>query len=258
MPPRRVGRRTPRVFAAVSRFFEIPFSFRPERRPVIGALRLQRQAEEIVRADGVRAARIERPAALHQLLHPFKRTDQFVAPGKHDEGRMIAVNAQDRFRFALEIGPFRLVFESGFVIPIRQLRLQIHAFLIGGGEGGLRRTPGMEAVMVDSIRFRGLKQPLPRRFVHGRVSGQRKYAGVMLVPQKNALPVERKLAALCAKLARTATRSLYVSPPVCASKLTVSVYIAGLNSSQSSMFSPSQTLAPLPGFILFGRKNRSG
>ena len=85
-------------------------------------------------------------------LHDFKISGQFVAQRKHDERSMMAVfllNAQTLFA--------QIRNQTGVVLPHpspeRQFGLQIYSFDVGGFKAGFGRTPGMETIVVDAVRF---------------------------------------------------------------------------------------------------------
>ena len=73
--------------------------------------------------------------------------------------------------------------------------LEIDAFDVGGGEGGLRRTPGVEPHEVQPVGFQYAEDPLPRRHVGGRIAGQRKDGAFQRAAEEDRAAVEDELRA---------------------------------------------------------------
>ena len=79
--------------------------------------------------------------------------------------------------------------------------LEIDAFDVGGGEGGLRRAPGVEPHEVQPIGFQHAEDPLPRRHVGRRIAGQRKDGAFQRAAEEDRAAVEDELRAADLQLA---------------------------------------------------------
>ena len=77
--------------------------------------------------------------------------------------------------------------------PVRQLGLKVDPELVGRLEGGARRAPRVEAVMVDSPLPRDSEHAPPPVRRHGRVAGEREDAGVVLAAQERRAAVDPEL-----------------------------------------------------------------
>ena len=91
---------------------------------------------------------------------------------------------------------------GALVGPRRTLDLIIHAQLVGGAEGGLRRAPGVEAQVIEPVCLADSNDPPPCRFVGRRVAGQREDAALQRPTQEDLAAVDRQLGAIDMHLAQ--------------------------------------------------------
>ena len=76
---------------------------------------------------------------------------------------------------------------------VRQFHLEVHAQLVGRLEGRFRRTPGMEAIVIDAVRAGDRQHPQPAGLVHRRVAGQGEEAAVELAAEEDRAAVDGEL-----------------------------------------------------------------
>ena len=93
-----------------------------------------------------------------------------VAQRHQAERRMVAVGADDAQEFLLhELADRRVAVDMD--VRLRPFDLEIDALDVGGGEGGLRRAPGVEPHEVQPVGFQNAEDPLPapaRRWADSR------------------------------------------------------------------------------------------
>src|SRR5216117_3970763 len=82
---------------------------------------------------------------------------------------------------------------GAYLVPHARLRLQIEPELIRGFECCFRRTPGMEAHVVQAPTPAGLKELFPGLNVRGRITCQGKVAAAMRTAKDNRCAVEDEL-----------------------------------------------------------------
>ncbi len=139
-------------------------------RPKVILRSRHRFEDEIVRAVGVKVARVFLAETLHDRCHDFRIAAEFVAKREHAERRVVSefpkdadslgdqksdAPGHDRFvaaAFEFDI-PHRVHIADADRLPQRQLRLHVDSQLVGGLECRLGRAPTVEPVMVDPIRF---------------------------------------------------------------------------------------------------------
>ena len=79
---------------------------------------------------------------------------------------------------------------------VRKLCLQIDTELVRRFEGGLRRAPGVETMVVEAVGPANPKDAQPALFVHRWITGQGKDAGIMSAAQKGWPAVDYEPAVL--------------------------------------------------------------
>ena len=84
--------------------------------------------------------------------------------------------------------------------PEREFGLQVYAFDIRCFETGLRRTPRMEAIMINAILFSHLEVVPPRLYIHRRMRREGKDASIVLSPEEDSFVVNDKLRSPCAEV----------------------------------------------------------
>src|SRR5258705_9980905 len=106
---------------------------------------------------------------------------------------MIAVGANHSIGFFVEHFLHRRTRTD--LVPHARFRLQIESNLICGFEGSFRRTPRMEAHVVEAPLLACLEQHSPRLDVSGRITGQRKVAAMLRAAKIDRMTVENELIA---------------------------------------------------------------
>ena len=105
-----------------------------------------------------------------QFLHEIKVALDLVPVAVQQEGRVISIFLQDGPDLATEEVVARLVFK-GVLSPHRHLDFQIDAGLVGCTEGRIRRAPGMEAHMIQSVILAYPHNARPRILIHRSMPG---------------------------------------------------------------------------------------
>ena len=100
----------------------------------------------------------------------------------------MAVGTQDILTFLVEeLHQHRVLLVE--IAPEWELRLQDDTQFVGSDEGCLRRTPGVETDMVQTIGIASAKVLLPRFHIHSDVSCQWPDAGIVLATKEDLMPI---------------------------------------------------------------------
>src|SRR5512138_711642 len=121
---------------------------------------------------------------------------------------MVAEGAQEALPLGPEIVVVRGHAEGG---PVRQLGLEVDAQTVGGLERGLRRAPGVEAVMIESPRLADLEDALPAGDVHRRVAREGEDAAVVSPAQEGRTAIDRELRPLGLELTQAEAHTRLVT-----------------------------------------------
>ena len=141
------------------------------------------------------------------LRDPFLAAPELVAQRHHTIGGVVSEIFHHTVALFNEIGLFGFVvsFLSGSChsTPEWKLWLHIDTHQISSSKCGIRRTAGMETVMVDAVAF-GDGQYLDPFLDGGRNgTGQWEDQTVMLAPQKCLAAVDQKIMSLGSKIAES-------------------------------------------------------
>ncbi len=144
----------------------------------------------LIAQEGVGTVRIEDmrglgPEGIDQFPHHRLLSPQLVPQREQRKGRMVPIGFQDIQALFPEESQQLLPFQRS---PERELRLEVDAQFVRRGESGLRRAPGMEADMVETVIFATLEVFDPGRFVHGRMPCPGEDAGVVFPPEEDLMP----------------------------------------------------------------------
>ena len=173
----------------------------PERRPEVVLIAQLRGIPVAVRCNRVERPRVVRTQRAYDLRALLPPTPALVAKREHRERRMVAVGVDDPLRFGEAVGAqFRIPRE----VPSKHAELRLHdeSCLVGGLERRLRRTPRVEAYVVESVLLQSREVLPPRLHLHRRGTGERPHARIMPPTQKHRTPVQRELRTLRAEVAK--------------------------------------------------------
>jgi hypothetical protein len=126
-----------------------------------------------------------------------------VAAGHEDEGRVVAVGAEDAVGLGVEprVDGLAGAEFGGVVGPRGGLDMEIETEFVGGDEGGLGRAPRVEAKEIQAVGFDDAEDAFPFGDVGGRVAGARVVGAVERAAEKGFLTVDEELRALRGDLA---------------------------------------------------------
>ena len=150
---------------------------------------------------------------LHIPCQPVQKAEvrlQFVAAAHDAERRMIPIMAQDVFSLPIEeMRRSRVRIHRH--APVRQLHLAVEAHPVSHPESRLRRTPGVEAQMVQPIVPSRRKHLHPAPFVHRRSASQWKDAALQRTTQKRRPSIDKQTIALCIEFPHAEGNSFLLS-----------------------------------------------
>ena len=144
-----------------------------------------------VRTLGVQGARVvgpQGPGDFHARIPPARG---FVAEGEHHERRMVSIGVQDPFRLVEgEAGDLRI---RPVPAEERQFGLKVEAEFVRRLKRGIRRTPRMEAHVVEAVVLHRPEVRAPRLDIHRCGPRERPHAGIVPSPEERRPPVDREL-----------------------------------------------------------------
>ena len=155
--------------------------------PVIGIPDIGPSASAGINATGVLTFPIIDQAG--QISHLIS-SSRFIPIHHHAERRVVAICFQDTVAFLLQ--PLILRFAATDLRPGPTFHLQIDSHTVRHMESGFRRTPGMEADMVQAIFLTGTVDLCPIVRLHGGIACQRENTAFQRAPEEDGLSVDFK------------------------------------------------------------------
>ena len=117
---------------------------------------------------------------------------EFIAQGKHPEGGMVTIGAQNVFPlFMQELHQYRVLIIE--IAPEGEFWLKDDTILISSNESSLWWTPGVETHVVQTIGLTGVEVLPPSIEVHCHMSCQGPHTGIMSATQEDLMPIGKEM-----------------------------------------------------------------
>ena len=151
--------------------------------------------EIVIASESIVFIRRNLAEIIHKLLHLVNISPKFITQRHHSERRMMTVFSEDILAFLMQERhqPFIFLIER---TPERKLRLEIDSQAVRCHESRLRRAPGMETHMIDSIPLAGSEILHPAFHTHIYMSRQRPYCRIVLTTKKYPMTIGKEVCAL--------------------------------------------------------------